>query len=76
MPEGLAAFPLPEPHRRPLRPSNPMERAGEQEPKRPATRVFPSEGSLLRRVSAILVGIDEKRASDTKADTRRERQNA
>jgi putative transposase len=67
--EGLAVFTLPEHHRRRLRTSNPMERAVQQELKRRTAkvRVFPSEDSLLRLVSAILVEIDEKWASDTKA---------
>ena len=30
-------------------------------------RVFPGDGALLRRVSAVLVEIDEKWASDTRA---------
>ena len=62
VPEGLAVFTLPEPHRRRLRTSNPMERAVQQELKRRTAkvRVFPSEDSLLRLVSAILVEIDEK----------------
>ena len=69
VPEGLAAFTLPEPHRRRLRTSNPMQRAVQQELKRRTAkvRVFPSEDALLRLVSAILVEIDEKWASDTKA---------
>jgi putative transposase len=69
VPEGLAVFNLPEPHRRRLRTSNPMERAVQQELKRRTAkvRVFPSEDSLLRLVSAILVEIDEKWASDAKA---------
>ncbi len=69
VPEGLAVFTLPEHHRRRLRTSNPMERAVQQELKRRTAkvRVFPSEDPLLRLVSAILVEIDEKWASDTKA---------
>ena len=69
VPEGLAGFTLPEPHRRRLRTSNPMQRAVQQELKRRTAkvRVFPSEDALLRLVSAILVEIDEKWASDTKA---------
>ena len=69
VPEGLAVFTLPEHHRRRLRTSNPMERAVPQELKRRTAkvRVFPSDDSLLRLVSAILVEIDEKSASDTKA---------
>jgi len=78
VPEGLAVFTLPEPHRRRLRTSNPMERAVQQELKRRTAkvRVFPSEESLLRLVSAILVEIDEKWASDTKAYIKWECQDA
>lgn len=78
VPEGLAVFTLPEPHRRRLRTSNPMERAVQQELKRRTAkvRVFPSEDSLLRLVSAILVEIDEKWASDTKAYIKWECQDA
>jgi len=69
VPEGLAVFTLPEHHRRRLRTSNPMERAVQQELKRRTAkvRVFPSDEALLRLVSAILVEIDEKWASDPKA---------
>jgi putative transposase len=78
VPEGLAVFTLPEHHRRRLRTSNPMERAVQQELKRRTAkvRVFPSDESLLRLVSAILVEIDEKWASDTKAYIKWECQNA
>jgi putative transposase len=78
VPEGLAVFTLPEHHRRRLRTSNPMERAVQQELKRRTVkvRVFPSEDSLLRLVSAILVEIDEKWASDTKAYIKWECQDA
>jgi putative transposase len=78
VPEGLAVFTLPEHHRRRLRTSNPMERAVQQELKRRTAkvRVFPSEESLLRLVSAILVEIDEKWASDTKAYIKWECQDA
>jgi transposase-like protein len=67
--EGLAVFALPEHHRRRMRTSNPMERAVQQELKRRTVkvRVFPGEDALERLVSAILVEIDEKWASDTKA---------
>jgi hypothetical protein len=46
-----------------------MERAVQQELKRRTVkvRVFPGEDALERLVSAILVEIDEKWASDTKA---------
>lgn len=78
VPEGLAVFTLPENHRRRLRTSNPIERAVQQELKRRTAkvRVFPSEDSLLRLVSAILVEIDEKWASDKKAYIKWECQNA
>ncbi len=68
-PEGLSVFTLPEHHRRRLRTSNPMERSVQQELKRRTAkvRVFPGDDALLRLVSAVLVEIDEKRASETKA---------
>lgn len=77
-PEGLAVFSLPEHHRKRMRTSNPIERAVQQEIKRRTAkvRVFPGEDSLLRLVSAILVEIDEKWASDTKAYIKWECQNA
>ena len=76
--DGLAVFTLPEPHRRRLRTSNTMERPIQQELKRRTAnaRVFPSENSLMRMVSAILVGIDKKWASDTKAYIKWECQDA
>ena len=70
VPEGLAVFTLPEHHRRRLRTSNPMERAVQQELKRRTSkvRVFPERGSPpAAQHDAILVEIDEKWASDTKA---------
>ena len=77
-PEGLAVFTLPEHHRRRLRTSNPMERAVQQELKRRTAkvRVFPSDEALLRLVSAVLVEIDEKWASDRKAYIKWECQDA
>lgn len=62
VPEGLAVFALPEHHRRRMRTSNPIERAVQQEIKRRTlkVRVFPSEDSLLRLVTAVLVEIDEE----------------
>ena len=55
-----------------------MKTAVQQELKRRTAkvRVFPSEESLLRLVSAILVEIDEKWASDTKAYIKWECQDA
>ncbi len=78
VPEGLAVFTLPEHHRKRMRTSNPMERSVQQELKRRTikVRVFPSEDSLLRLVSGVLVEIDEKWASDTKAYIKWECQNA
>ncbi|MGI9487546.1 MAG: IS256 family transposase [Geminicoccaceae bacterium] len=66
VPEGLAVFSLPEPHRRRLRTSNLMERAIQQEIKRRTAkiRVFPSQESLLRLVSAILAEIDDEWAGN------------
>ena len=78
VPEGLAVFTLPEHHRRRLRTSNPMERSVQQEIKRRTVkvRVFPSDDALLRLVSAVLVEIDEKWASDAKAYIKWECQDA
>ena len=78
VPEGLAVFALPEHHRRRMRTSNPMERAVQQELKRRTVkvRVFPNDAALERLVSAVLVEIDEKWASDTKAYIKWECQDA
>ena len=78
VPEGLAVFALPEPHRRRMRTSNPMERAVQQELKRRTVkvRVFPNEASLERLVSAVLVEIDDRWAADTKAYLKWECQDA
>src|SRR5665648_974930 len=61
VPEGLAVFTLPEPHRRRMRTANPIERAIQQEIKRRTSkvRVFPNRDSLLRLATAVLVEIDE-----------------
>ena len=61
VPDGLAAFALPEGHRRRLRTANPIERAVQQEIKRRTAkvRVFPSRDALLRLVSAVLAEIDD-----------------
>ncbi len=68
IPEGLAVFALPERHHKRLRTSNPMERSIQQEIKRRTVkvRVFPNEASLERLVTAILVEIDEKWATNDK----------
>ena len=52
-----------------------MERAVQQELKRRTSkvRVFPNDASLERLVSAVLVEIDDKRAADTKAHIKWER---
>jgi len=78
VPEGLAVFMLPEHHRKRLRTSNTIERSVQQELKRRTVkvRVFPSEDALLRLVTAVLVEIDEKWASDTKAYIKWECQDA
>jgi putative transposase len=78
VPEGLAVFALPERHRRRMRTSNPRERAVQPELKRRTikVRVFPGEDALERLVSAILVEINEKWASDTKAYIKWECQDA
>lgn len=78
VPEGLAVFTLPEHHRKRLRTSNPIERSVQQELKRRTVkiRVFPSEDALLRLASAVLVEIDEKWASDSKAYIKWECQDA
>ena len=62
VPEGLAAFTLPEGHRKRLRTANPIERAVQQELKRRTAkvRVFPSRDALLRLVSAVLAEIDDE----------------
>jgi putative transposase len=68
VPGSLAVFKLPRQHWRPMRTSNPIERAIQQELKRRTRkiRVFPNEASLIRLVSAILVEIDEQWAASQK----------
>lgn len=61
LPEGLAVFALPEPHRRRLRTTNALERLNRELHRR--TRVatlFPNEASLLRLVSAMAAEISEE----------------
>lgn len=60
LPEGLAVFAFPEAHRKRLRTSNACENVNGQIKKR--TRVvglFPSEASLLRLVTGVLIEISE-----------------
>ena len=61
VPEGLAVFALPEPHRRRLRTTNALERFNRELYRR--TRVatlFPNETSLLRLASAMAAEISEE----------------
>jgi putative transposase len=61
VPEGLAVFALPDPHRRRLRTTNALERLNRELHRR--TRVatlFPNEASLLRLVSAMAAEISEE----------------
>jgi transposase-like protein len=61
VPQGLAVFCLPEPHRRRLRTTNALERLNRELHRR--TRVaalFPNEASLLRLVSAMAAEISEE----------------
>lgn len=68
IPEGLAVFALPEPHRKRMRTSNGIERPIQQELKRRTSkvRVFPGIGALERLATAVLVEIDEKWETETK----------
>ena len=69
VPEGLAVFTLPEDHQKRMRTSNGIERAIQQELKRRTSkvRVFPNLESLERLSTAVLVEIDEKWETETKA---------
>lgn len=69
IPEGLAVFSLPEAHRKRMRTSNGIERPIQQELKRRTSkvRVFPNVDSLERLSTAVLVEIDEKWETETKA---------
>ena len=61
VPEGLAVFALPEPHRRRLRTTNALERINRELHR--CTRVatlFPNEASLLRLVSAMAAEISQE----------------
>ncbi len=61
-----------------MTPFTPIGRSVWQELKRRTARVrvFPGEDTLLRLVNAVLVGIDEKWVSDTKACIKWECQDA
>ena len=61
VPEGLAVFSFPEPHRRLLRTTNGLERVNQEVKRRTrVARLFPNEASCLRLVSAILMEISEE----------------
>jgi len=68
IPEGLTVFAMPEKHRRRLRTTNMVERQNREIKRR--TRVsglFPSEASLLRLISAVLMEVSEEWESADKA---------
>lgn len=67
--EGLAVFTLPDAHQKRMRTSNGIERPIQQELKRRTSkvRVFPNLDSLERLSTAVLVEIDEKWETETKA---------
>ncbi|WP_459445147.1 IS256 family transposase [Alphaproteobacteria bacterium US3C007] len=69
VPEGLAVFTLPDAHQKRMRTSNGIERPIQQELKRRTSkvRVFPNLDSLERLSTAVLVEIDEKWETETKA---------
>lgn len=69
VPEGLAVFTLPDAHQKRMRTSNGIERPIQQELKRRTSkvRVFPNIDSLERLSTAVLVEIDEKWETETKA---------
>ena len=78
LPEGLAVFTLPEHHRKRLahvKPDRALGPAG-TETAHGQGQGLPGEDALLRLVSAVLVEIDEKWASDTKAYLKWECQDA
>jgi transposase-like protein len=69
VPEGLAVFTLPDAHQKRMRTSNGIERPIQQELTRRTSqvRVFPNLDSLERLSTAVLVEIDEKWETETKA---------
>ena len=67
--ERFAVFTLPEAHRKRMRTSNGIERSIQQELKRRTAkvRVFPNTEALERLATAVLVEIDEKWETESKA---------
>ena len=62
VPEALAVFDLPEPHRRLLRTVNSLENLNKQIKRRTSVAaLFPNEQALLRLVSAVLAETSEER---------------
>ena len=60
LPEGLAVFALPEPHRRLLRTTNSVKRINREVRRRTrVASIFPKEASCLRLVSALLMEISD-----------------
>ena len=60
LPEGLAVFAFPEPHRRLLRTTNGVERVNRELKRRTqVASIFPNEASCLRLVSALLMEISD-----------------
>lgn len=60
LPEGLAVFAFPDPHRRLLRTTNSVERVNREVRRRTqVASIFPNEASCLRLVSALLMEISD-----------------
>lgn len=60
LPEGLAVFAFPEPHRRLLRTTNGVERVNREVKRRTqVASIFPNEASCLRLASALLMEISD-----------------
>lgn len=60
LPEGLAVFAFPEPHRRLLRTTNSVERVNREIKRRTqVASIFPNEASCLRLVCALLMEISD-----------------
>jgi putative transposase len=61
IPEGLAVFDLPEPHRRRLRTTNVLERLNREIKRRTVVAtLFPNEASLLRLVTAMVAEVSDE----------------